>query len=115
MLYTFTNLNHVTGHPPLGRVNVDVQFHEKRAHFSDRRQGQLLDVIGLCTTMNDEAVREGLDANTRDTTVRSLINPAFEQACDRIAIVPRAAAIGEPVRHVDHGSNRLDLSLVRFQ
>jgi hypothetical protein len=61
------------------RFNVDVQLHEERAHFSDRRQGQLLDVMGLCATMNDEPVLEGLDANTRDTTVRSLVNPAFEK------------------------------------
>ena len=75
--------------PGFRRVNEDVQFHEESAHFSDRRQGQLLDVIGLCATMNDEPVLQDFDANARDTTVRSLVNPAFEIACDRLVVVSR--------------------------
>jgi hypothetical protein len=76
--------------PGFRRVNADVQFHEERADFSDRRQGQLFDVIGLCATMNDEPVLEDVDANARDTTVRSLVNPAFENACDCLAIFSRS-------------------------
>jgi hypothetical protein len=72
------------------RVNVDAQFHEDRAHFSDRLQDQLLDVISLCAAMNDEPVLQDLDENARGTAARSLIDRSFENSCERFAIDSRA-------------------------